>query len=98
MMNISFNQSSLPAALSANDAMLLNIALGRWRKWSKRSLFKAMKAWGTFHTLFFFYCMDCGLLETLTDQNACIINNYANACDLNITTNHLNHRDIPEPT
>ena len=24
--------------------------------------------------------MDCGLLETLTDQNTCIINNYANAC------------------
>ena len=54
MMNISFNQSSLPAALSANDAMLLNIALGRWRKWSKRSLFKAMKAWGTVSHLVLF--------------------------------------------
>ena len=31
--------------------------------------------------------VDCGLLETVsmvTDQNACNINNYANACDLTI--------------
>ena len=70
-----FTQSSPPAALSANDAILLNIALGRWRKSSNRSLFKAMKGWGAVSHIVLFLCMDCGLLETLTDQNACIINN-----------------------
>ena len=50
-----FNQSSPPAALSANDAMLLNIALERWRKSSKRSLFKAMKGWGGVSHFFTFF-------------------------------------------
>ena len=49
-----FNPSSPPAALSANDAMLLNIALGRWRLASNRSLFKAMKGWGAVSHLVLF--------------------------------------------
>ena len=39
--------------LSANDAMLLNIALGWWRKSSNISIFKAMKGWGTVSHLVF---------------------------------------------